>query len=198
MSTTIRQELRSLLQDSPPETRIRHLFAFLKDRGQSNYDESVTQLEHALQCAELARSRGLPDRAIAAALLHDIGHLLVDEHDGQNAFLEQDLNHEAVGAEFLDEWFPREVTDPIQLHVAAKRYLCTTDSTYYDQLSEASKRSFALQGGPLSDEEREQLEGNPHLEIALTLRRLDDQGKVAGKPCPAIEDFAGEVGRSLR
>ena len=66
-------------------------------------------------------------------------------------FWREDQNHEEVGADYLEPFFVEAVTTPIRLHVPAKRYLCTTDASYYDGLSEASKRSFQVQGGTLSD-----------------------------------------------
>ena len=195
---TIRDELKKRLDGASPAALVEELFAFLTQRGDSKYDECVTQLEHALQCAELARERSFSNQAVTSSLFHDIGHLLAAEDDSQPDFRQQDMSHEEVGAAFLAEWFPPEVTDPIGLHVAAKRYLCTTDATYYEQLSAASKRSFKLQGGPLSAAERNELEQNAHLQLALDLRRLDDLAKVEGKDLPAIEDFAQTVASCLR
>ena len=196
--STIGGELKSQLEGAGRGELVRRLFDFMRQRGNTNYDEAVTQLEHALQCAQLARQRGLADEAVTAALFHDIGHLLVDEHDAQHGFLDRDLNHEEVGSRFLAEWFPPRVTEPIRLHVAAKRYLCSTDATYYDQLSDASKRSFELQGGRLSAAEQAELQQNESLNIALELRRLDDLGKVNGKAVPTIEEYAETVANCLR
>ena len=170
----------------------------MRERGDTHYDEAVTQLQHALQCAQLARQRGMGDGAVTAALFHDIGHLLLDEHDSQQEFLERDLNHEAAGANLLKQWFPDDVTAPIRLHVVAKRYLCSTEPDYHDQLSEASQRSFRLQGGPLADDERRALEQHPGLELAVALRRLDDLGKSTSCETPPIEAFCDSVVASLR
>ena len=192
------ETLRAQLASASGHEVIQPLFDFMKEHGNTNYDESVTQLEHALQCAQLARQGELDDTAITAAVFHDLGHLLVVEHDGKDGFLAEDMNHEEVGAKFLDEWFPAAVTEPIRLHVAAKRYLCSTDATYHGQLSAASQRSFELQGGQLSAAEQAELEKNEHLAIALQLRRLDDQGKVAGLSVPDIEEFAAYAVKCLR
>ena len=43
-------------------------------------NENVTQLEHALQCAELTEKNNYSKEIITAALLHDIGHLLYDAY----------------------------------------------------------------------------------------------------------------------
>lgn len=196
--TDIRTQLAEKLDSQSREEITATLFAFMKERGKSNYDESVTQIAHALQCAALAQQRGLSDAAITAALFHDLGHLLLDEHDDRSDFLAADMAHEVAGGDFLQRWFPSEVTEPIRLHVAAKRYLCSTESAYYDQLSGASKRSFQVQGGNLSAEELAEFETNEHLDIAVQLRRMDDDAKVSDKPVPEIDAYAEIVSRCVR
>lgn len=191
--TEIRTQLADTLNSQTDVQMTATLFAFMQERGKSNYDESVTQLEHGLQCADLAKQRGLSEAAITAALFHDIGHLLLDEHDDKSDFLAADMAHEVAGGNFLQTWFPIEVTEPIRLHVAAKRYLCSTESAYYDQLSEASKRSFQVQGGKLSPEELAEFQKNEHLDIAVQLRRMDDDSKVQNKEVPEIDAYADIV-----
>jgi phosphonate degradation associated HDIG domain protein len=198
MSMTIKETLKSQLAGASDEQVVTLLFDFVRSRGQSNYDESVTQIEHALQAAHLATQNECSDEAITAALFHDIGHLLLDEHASQSDFLQEDLNHEEAGANFLEAYFPPEVTEPIRLHVPAKRYLCTVDDDYYDRLSDASKRSYQVQGGKLSATEQAQLESNAGLTIAVELRRFDDQAKQQDHPVPLLEAYADCVKRCLR
>ena len=198
MSHTVIEGLRAQLAGTTAPQFVGRLFDFMQNQGQSHYDPSVTQLEHGLQCAALAEAQGVSASAVTGALFHDIGHLLVDEHDQRNNFLEQDLDHEEIGAAFLAPYFPEEVTEPIRLHVPAKRYLCTVDSGYFDSLSEASKRSFEVQGGRMSDDERAKLEENASLQQALALRRFDDQAKVARRKTPPISAYGGPVRESLR
>ena len=112
------------------------------------YDEAVTELDHALQAAALAQSDGAPDHLVAAALLHDVGHLVSDDNVTLDDDLTDDFHHERVGAQYLARWFGPEVTAPVALHVAAKRYLCAIEPGYLDGLSPSSARSLALQGGP--------------------------------------------------
>lgn len=177
--------------------KVDSLFAYMERRGQSFYDEVVTQLEHALQCAALARQQDASFALITGALLHDIGHIILDEHNADKAFLDTDLTHEAVGAQYMTPFFPAAVTTPICLHVPAKRYLCTTDTAYYDGLSEASKRSFRLQGSMMSDAERVAFERIPHYQEALTLRRWDDLAKVKGLEVAGLETYHDIVQRCL-
>ncbi|MFT4657465.1 MAG: phosphonate degradation associated HDIG domain protein [Candidatus Aldehydirespiratoraceae bacterium] len=159
-------------------------------KGASNYDEAVTQLAHALQCGNLAMESGATSATIVAAFLHDIGHLLVDEHDGNGDFLARDLHHEEVGARFLANWFGPEITEPIRLHVPAKRFLCATDSGYHDGLSAASVRSLEVQGGPMNDDELAAFRASEGFETAVDLRRWDDGAKLSDASTPSLDTFA--------
>jgi phosphonate degradation associated HDIG domain protein len=138
--------------------------------------EPVTQLQHALQCAQLAENEGASPALITAALLHDVGHLLEDDFDDAPAH-DEDRRHEELGDAFLSKWFGPDVTEPVRLHVAAKRYLCAVDPGYFDALSPMSRHSLMLQGGPMSADEVTEFEANPHYKDAVRLRRWDDRGK---------------------
>jgi phosphonate degradation associated HDIG domain protein len=152
------------------------------------YDEAVTELQHALQAAALARADGAPDHLIAAALLHDVGHLVADDNVTLDDDLTEDFHHERVGARFLTRWFGPDVTAPVALHVAAKRYLCAVEKGYLADLSPSSMRSLGLQGGPMSTTEVEAFEGLPHHAEAVQVRRWDDRAKVGGL---TVDDFSG-------
>lgn len=159
--------------------------------------EAVTQEQHALQCAQLAEDEGAPDHLIAAALMHDIGHLM--EQDFEDALERgEDRFHENVGNRFLSEWFGREVTEPVRLHVAAKRYLCATDPVYLGRLSPASVQSLRIQGGPMSADEVVEFENNPCSGDAVRLRRWDDTGKDPQMKTADIDHFLSIVGRVVK
>ncbi|TQS45058.1 HD domain-containing protein [Cryptosporangium phraense] len=162
------------------------LFAFLETAGRSNYDEAVTQLQHALQCAELAEAAGFGPSAQVAALLHDLGHLVLGE-DGESA--EEDQRHEIIGARLVTRWFGAEAGGPVALHVAAKRYLVATDPAYFDGLSPASVNSLALQGGPMTPDEVAKFERLPQHEVAVELRRWDDLAKDVDAEVPGLEHW---------
>jgi gamma-butyrobetaine dioxygenase len=138
--------------------------------------EPVTQLQHALQCAQLAENEGASPALITAALLHDVGHLLEDDFDDAPAH-DEDRRHEELGDAFLSKWFGPDVTEPVRLHVAAKRYLCAVEPGYFDALSSMSRHSLMLQGGPMSEAEVAEFEANPYCKDAVRLRRWDDRGK---------------------
>lgn len=198
MSVLVDPTLASGLAGGMPSQKVEALFAYMRERGQSFYDESVTQLEHALQCARQAELAAAGPVQVAAALLHDLGHFLVDEHDDQADFLTEDLLHEEVGATYLQPFFIERLTEPVRLHVPAKRYLCTTDAAYHDGLSRASKRSFQLQGGPMSAAEQAEFERNPHAQDAVRLRRWDDLAKVKGLATAGLERYREAVQSCLR
>jgi phosphonate degradation associated HDIG domain protein len=155
-------------------SEIRRLFA---ERGDSAYGgEAVSQREHALQAADLARRAGADSELIAAALLHDLGHLLHDLPDDAPAEGVDD-HHEGLAARWLARWFGDRVVEPIRLHVAAKRYLCSIEPGYRDHLSEPSLLSLCLQGGPMAADEVEQFRESPFHVAAVMLRRWDDAAK---------------------
>ena len=153
------------------------------------YDEDVTQLDHALQTAALARAEGADDALVAAALLHDVGHLLDLAQHGRRSTSTQDLGHEGRGARYLAALFPPSVTGPIALHVRAKRYRCAVDPEYHDGLSDGSRASLVLQGGPMSVDEADAFAASPASAAAVDLRRWDDGGKVDGLEVPALDDY---------
>ena len=191
---TLAQEMNA----ATPRQKVAVLFSYMEIRGQSFYDEAVTQLEHALQCAALATQNDASPTLITSALLHDIGHFILDEHNADVVFLNTDLNHEEIGAQYLEPFFPKTITTPIRLHVPAKRYLCTTDATYYDGLSDASKMSLKLQGGVMSDVEQDGFEQIPYFRDALTLRRWDDMAKVKGLETVQLETYRDTVQQCLQ
>jgi predicted HD phosphohydrolase len=148
---------------------------------------AINQRQHALQAAWLAEKTGCPDSLVAASLLHDIGHLVHDLGD----------RHEERGYAFLTGWFGPEVTEPVRLHVAAKRYLCATETDYYAKLSKDSVLSLSLQGGPMSGAEVAAFDALPWSAAAVQLRRFDEQAKVRNLETPSVLYFLPYVERCL-
>lgn len=158
--------------------------------GHQHYDDLVSQLDHGLQCAALARAAGAGDELVAASLLHDFGHLLeLEASDGRIGDLGIDRRHEATAVRALAGLFPSGVTAPIALHVEAKRYLCAVDTAYLSMLSDGSVRSLATQGGPMDDAARSRFESLPAHRAACDLRRWDDLGKVEGLHVAPLDDY---------
>jgi phosphonate degradation associated HDIG domain protein len=177
-----------------PLDEIRAAFA---RRGAETYGEGVSQLEHALQCAMCAERDGARPALIAATLLHDIGHLI---HDLPTDIADQgiDAQHESLGSAWLSRHFGPGVTEPVRLHVAAKRYLASTEPGYFDLLSSASVQSLQLQGGLMSARERARFAAERFAEDAIKLRRWDDEGKIVGMATPTLDHFERYLAESLR
>jgi phosphonate degradation associated HDIG domain protein len=141
--------------------------------------ESVSQLMHAWQCGRLAEKSGASAALQLASWLHDIGHLWVNL-EGTPTLRDQDDVHEAMGAQLLFPVFGPAVSEPIRLHVLAKRYLVSTRETYARKLSPDSVRSLRLQGGVMTPEECAAFEAEPFFADAVRLRVWDDLGKKSG------------------
>jgi len=156
--------------------------------GNETYDEDITQLAHALQCAALARHEGSSEELIAAALLHDIGHLFEIERNNGPDYT-TNLRHELTGSDYLSELFPPAVTAPIAMHVEAKRYLAANEAGYFDGLSRGSQRSLDVQGGPFTSAESARFMGLAGSADAVKLRRWDDFGKVIGLDVPDFDTW---------
>jgi gamma-butyrobetaine dioxygenase len=165
------------------------IFDLFQCRGEAAYfGEPVTQSEHALQAAWQASRDGAAPALILAALLHDVGHLL---HRGGEDIADRgiDARHEIIGADWLSRWYGDEVIQPIRLHVAAKRYLCSIDPSYPPRLSAASQQSLLLQGGAFSAAEAREFEQQRHWKAAVQLRRWDEEAKMAGLTVPDLAHY---------
>jgi [1-hydroxy-2-(trimethylamino)ethyl]phosphonate dioxygenase len=161
----------------------------LETRGRALYfGEAVTEAEHALQSAHLAERDGGDDVLVAAALLHDVGHLL-HKFGEDVADRGVDGRHEEIGCAWLAKWFGPPVAEPVRLHVAAKRYLCAVDKSYLARLSPASRTSLKLQGGPFGPAEVAEFERNPFHAAAVRLRHWDDAAKVVGLDVPPFDHY---------
>jgi [1-hydroxy-2-(trimethylamino)ethyl]phosphonate dioxygenase len=177
---------------------IDEIFRVFQERGDGAYlGEPVSQSEHALQAAAAAERDGAPPQLVAAALLHDYGHLVHDlaEDSAEHGV---DTVHEDVGADWLGRHFVPAVTEPLRLHVAAKRYLCAVEPEYLDALSPASTLSLDLQGGPFPPDEVQAFEDEPHHREAVRLRRWDDEAKIEGLETPPFEHYRAALVSGLR
>jgi [1-hydroxy-2-(trimethylamino)ethyl]phosphonate dioxygenase len=169
---------------------------FLGGGGRQYGGEAVTQLAHALQCAAAAEAEHAPPALISAALLHDIGHL-THTLGSKPARCGIDDQHEKGGSDFLARRFDRAVSEPVRLHVDAKRYLCAVEPGYFATLSPESVRSLELQGGVFSPEEAQEFIRRPFAEDAVRLRRWDEQAKVKGLTTPGFEHFKSYMAACL-
>ena len=171
------------------ESVLDRIFELFRQRGENRYGgEDVSQTQHALQAALAAEREGATDALIVAALLHDLGHLLHQLPD-DCADHGIDDQHEELACRWLMRHFPNAVTEPIRLHVAAKRYLCATDPHYLAELSDASRQSLALQGGPFTAEQAREFESHPHFEASIRLRQWDEVAKVRDLVTPDLNHY---------
>jgi len=160
--------------------------------GGAYFGESVSMLEHMLQAAHFAEQEGAPPHLILAALLHDVGHFL--EHVPEDiAEWHSDAKHEELGGRWLAQRFGAEVSDPVRLHVPAKRYLCATESAYFAKLSPASVITLKLQGGPMSAAEVRDFEREPFFREAVRIRTWDDRGKVPDLPTRELGSYRAMI-----
>ena len=166
------------------------IIALYERHGSDFYSEDISQIDHAVQAANLALASGTSSDLVLASLLHDIGHLMhLDAMGADDLHFTQDLRHEKVGADELALQFPAAVIEPIRWHVAAKRWLCARDPEYAAALSEASKQSLHFQGGPMSATECAEFESHKWFKEAVQLRRWDDEAKVVGRDGDHLAQF---------
>ena len=166
---------------------IGELFA---SEGAADYlGEPVTQAAHMLQAAALAESSGAQPAQVAAALLHDVGHL-TGARSGRDLMRGNDNRHGDQGASWLARWFGPDVTEPVRLHVAAKRYLCAVEPGYVGRLSRASVFTLGVQGGPMQPGEIAAFEAHHYAVAACQVRRWDDDAKDPNALVPPFEHYA--------
>lgn len=143
---------------------------------------SVTALQHALQCAQLAEWAEADDALVVAALLHDIGHFFPNEAAAG-------VPHEERALPWLMAAFPPAVTEPIRLHVAARRYLVSVDARHAEQLAPAAVYKLARQGGAMDAIEVRHFEALPHGRDAVQLRLWDDMARHPGQATPPLSHY---------
>ncbi len=170
------------------------IFSLYALRGGQAYGEDVTMSEHGLQAAYFAQRAHATEALCVAALLHDIGHLTEVVPDDISDWT-KDAGHERSGSRWLAKHFGPEVSEPVRLHVPAKRYLCATEPEYFQELSAASVATLKLQGGPMSTQEITAFESERYWRDAVKVRRWDDLGKVAGLKTPGFENYRALIER---
>ncbi len=165
---------------------VEELRTLMEGRGTQAYGERITIAEHCLLTALAAQSAGEPDTMILACLLHDVGHWL-DEPDDEFGI----YSHAEQGGRWVAQRFGPSISEPVRLHVEAKRYLCSLDPDYHRRLSPASVHTLDRQGGPMSRPETFAFANTAFHHEATVLRRLeDDHGKKIGAPVPDLDRFA--------
>ena len=162
--------------------------------------KNITQEQHLLQTAKKAKNdtRNIPnnitkEQLIIASLLHDIGHII--DYESKNSMISNgielgQLSHEKIGEKYLENLgFNSNICKLVGMHVMAKRYLVSKDETYYNKLSEASKLTLKIQGGPMTEQEIKDYENNPLFLGSLYLREYDDSGKEQITSLDTLENY---------
>lgn len=165
-------------------------------RGDSNYiGEQLSQKEHMIGAAMIAEKLGFDNNIIVAALLHDIGHLLFENEPMGDLGVK---DHEIIGSKFIRNLgFNNTVCDLVLNHVNAKRYLCSVDKNYFNNLSEASKQTLNYQGGIMNEKEISSFKSSPNFEMYLNLRRVDELAKDKNMNIVDIEYFRDHCEKCL-
>ena len=174
-----------------PQELTNQIFSLYEQFGAEEYaGEKVSQLEHMVQAAQLAMEEGYDDEVVLAAFLHDVGHLLPvhdvsETMDGYGV-----MDHEKVGADWLlGLGMGERMCKLIASHVNAKRYLTWKYPSYYEQLSEASKKTLEYQGGRMDEAEAKAFEADPLFDLYIRMRTWDEAAKIEGKPLPELDEL---------
>lgn len=166
------------------EQTVTDIFDLYSKHGDADYiGEPVSQLEHMSQSAQLAIDDGYDDEVVLAAFFHDIGHICVASNSTNDMNGYGTLRHEQIGADFLrKKGFPEQVALLVEYHVEAKRYLTHKFPRYYDDLSEASKKTLEFQGGKMTAQEAISFEKDPLFETSIQMRKWDEKAKETNVP----------------
>lgn len=184
---------------SPEQTADYMIDLYNRFGGEDYIGEPVSQLEHMCQCAILAEKEGYDEEVILAAFFHDIGHLCehimeVKQMDGYGV-----VDHEKLGSDFLlERGFSEKIASLVRNHVQAKRYLTWRHPWYYEQLSEASKKTLEFQGGRMNQEDASQFESDQWFELHIKLRRWDEQAKMEQQQLPALDKYRNMIINHLK
>jgi 2-amino-1-hydroxyethylphosphonate dioxygenase (glycine-forming) len=168
---------------------VQEIFSLYEMHGNDIYGKDVTQLEHAVQSAQLAKNEGFEDEVILAALFHDIGHICTYQQGevAQQMGEYGTMSHDKIGGAYLrNKGFPERLASLVENHVKAKRYLTFKDPVYYDKLSEASKQTLKYQGGPMTAAEAQNFEQDELFHVKLRMRHWDEEAKETDMPTPDL------------
>ena len=188
-----------MITTDPAQTANEIIGLYQQYGGAEYAGERVTQLEHMVQAAQLAEEQGYDDEVILAAFLHDIGHICVSA-EGDNEMGEYGIkDHEEVGALYLQEkGFSKRLIRLVESHVEAKRYLTWKYPEYYDQLSDASKKTLEYQGGQMDTDEALAFEKYPLFDLIIQMRRWDEEAKIEHKPLGNWEKYRDMIVKHLK
>ena len=177
------------------EAIVKEVFELYERYGNEDYiGEPVSQLEHMSQAAQLAIDGNYDDEIVLAAFFHDIGHICVSRNKDNDMGGFGTKSHEKIGADFLREkGFSERIVRLVEYHVQAKRYLTFKYPDYFESLSEASKKTLALQGGKMTSEEATSFELDPLFEASIQMRKWDELAKEMNMPSIDLEKIKAKA-----
>jgi 2-amino-1-hydroxyethylphosphonate dioxygenase (glycine-forming) len=173
---------------------VNEIMFLYESHGNEDYiGEPVSQIEHMCQCAQLAQAAGADDDVVLAAFFHDIGHLCEFAFPEKKLLHMDDcgiIDHEKLGADYLRSiGFSEKIAKLVRSHVAAKRYLTYHFPNYYNQLSDASKKTLQFQGGVMTAEEAFAFEEDDLFDLYIAIRKWDDLAKKTQQPLPDLQQY---------
>lgn len=187
------------MMPSQIDSVVEEIFGLYQKHGADDYiGEKISQIEHMAQAAQLAEKLGYDEEVILAAFFHDIGHLAehVTEANDMGGYGVKE--HEKLGADFLrTRGFSEKIAQLVESHVQAKRYLTFADAGYYEQLSEASKKTLEYQGGRMTEAEARQFEADEFFELKIQMRKWDELAKEEHIPLPDMNKYKEIARRHL-
>ena len=168
------------------------------------YGESaVTELEHALQCAELADHADADDELVFAAMLHDVGRYAVpqelvfdtlqDVEIADNA-----LGHGERGAQLMANMLPARSLFCIRYHAESKLYLCQKNPNYRAKLAGASVKTLAVQSTNYDQARLDELSGHRWWQDAIRVRVWDDSAKDKGRATRPLDYWVDRLEKFLK
>ncbi len=182
-----------------PESTTKEIFDLYEKYGNEDYiGEPVSQIEHMSQSAQLALEGGYDDEVVLAAFFHDIGHICVSRNKENDMGGFGIKSHEKIGADFLREkGFSEKIAQLVENHVQAKRYLTFKYPEYFQNLSEASKKTLGFQGGAMTGKEASAFEENPLFDLSIKMRQWDEQAKEMNVPLVDLEKIKAKAFNAL-
>ena len=181
------------------ENSLKEVFDLYEQYGKEDYiGEPVSQIEHMSQTAELAMTEGYDDEVILASFFHDIGHICVNRNKENHMSGFGTKSHEKIGADFLrSKGFSERIAKLVENHVQAKRYLTFKQPDYFDNLSEASKKTLAFQGGVMNQDEAMAFEKDPLFNESIKMRQWDELAKEINTPLVDLDKIKAKAKKAL-
>ncbi|KAJ2255574.1 hypothetical protein GGI13_001552 [Coemansia sp. RSA 455] len=198
-----------------PEQRATMVFELLQTGSKKEYiGGKMTQLEHALQAAQLTKSEGADEETIIAALLLDIGHLIPSPQKSSMSNYAYDSLYQLIeatgsdspvaysrlGAAYLRKLsFSNKTSELVESNIKAKSYLLSTDLNFQTGPNDGDTVPISMNLGLLSPTEKHEFENDPLFRQKVQLAKWDDAAtKISGVRPPALDTYRDMIVRNLK